>query len=1429
MPVRKYQKKNQERRVIDFNLRSNEPRANIPQYDYSPPSSPSLHSNEDTIFENRSFVVEIREIEHRRASEFNIADHLYQMSVLPKNRSDIRLTDLFELLNECIIRALNRLRHRYNDELNRQVYATIIDNNIVNGLNAGNYNIKTPAPKIANHLLNILDSYLQSNEATLLNDSFSIQFKVLSVAHLEHMQLHSKTFRSHSYGHSEKGDTKYPFFLMNFSDKCFMHGTNCFPNLCLVLCAIFGMFKLECEELAIYLHFENIRKNLSNRYAVHRAKASLKIHEKLKQYLERGGTITGVIPDIAQLPFLSEHQFHVFDSNQGYAFVESFPPIFSYKKKPIYLCKYSENHLVLIVNYPSFCASNKKFYCFLCSKYFTSKRYFRHLCPKQKVCFACCRPLLKTDYYCNPAMEKIFCDSDLNKSDPVLCPRCNVTLYTEHCKTGHQLICNRGIFFQCCNKYLSRSGLKSTQDELISRHKCSDYVCRSCHMEESEPISISHQCKFKKQMPTKGKPNLAFFYCLLNDMSGSNCYKCQVTSDCHIHDAYGEKESSLTPAYCSIAFKKPNSDSFCAQSFFQDPGVNCANKPFPFKDNYSDFISDSNNLLVHKYKMPQLEKSVKELNMLARILKFILEQKLFNTTFLTFGSGPCQMSTIFKMLIENGLDPKVINIHNRLILIEIKQFQIKFINLSNFIPAKKISDLGDIFFPENIIHQNCIDLNYFPSQEDFFSLTDKIELQERKRKYFHSIDKKKWCFELKLQDYVHFVLQSVIKLTFGFLLETKRFQKIAFSVYEKQFDYYHPFVDSSTKNAYVFKLYQILELNDLNLYCIPNEHNGINIKTSRPENEYVSFLQYKNPDHKMIHAFSPYGQFRNKFSIPDCVDLTTATAFYFQGCFYHSHHTNCKLKKPRATKEQEEKCKTKFNEKVRKMLENCDNKIKTVTEIYGCDWSEQKKTDPEVKLFMETVYVKRPLKRLKPRDVCKGGGRFEVFCHSWTKENNPNEEFQVADIISLYPHIALVNKFPAGKFEIISCLETLQKITFCRQTSKHMLGQRELVGVAMVRIRCPNTYLPYVGIDVACNDETKRIFGTCTKCIQNQSTKPCRHALHNRDLELTLIWPEVNYIVGRLGYELIHVFEIYQWEETTFMFDRFIRLLAHFKLKYSKPSTSISEFCRQNNEQMNFKEDLKLKISDIAPDTEKRNFYKQDLNMILGKFAQKNDKTKSIIIRSQSKLTEMFYSSEIYDIFPYDKACQILISPPKKNTPNRLANCVIHAYVTGNGRISMHEEMLTLVSANCKIYSVQNDCLYFSKPINSTPIKFNDLFGCFRDEYLGKDILAFLSFGCKSSAIQYANEQNEKKVEYKARGFNLTSAITDHYLSFESYQRLFNSKEQSVAIIPQVKIRNDLEKLSLKQVLSKFRFTNEFKTNRVLTDDFDSLPYGYIK
>ncbi len=87
--------------------------------------------------------------------------------------------------------------------MHHQVYVTLIEKNLLKGLNSGNYNINTPSYIIANRILSMLYNYLKSYQTLRLNPSFKIQIKVLSVSHMAHRRLMQA--RNRRYGKSRYG------------------------------------------------------------------------------------------------------------------------------------------------------------------------------------------------------------------------------------------------------------------------------------------------------------------------------------------------------------------------------------------------------------------------------------------------------------------------------------------------------------------------------------------------------------------------------------------------------------------------------------------------------------------------------------------------------------------------------------------------------------------------------------------------------------------------------------------------------------------------------------------------------------------------------------------------------------------------------------------------------------------------------------------------------------------------------------------------------------------------------------------------------------------------------------------------------------------------------------------------------------------------
>ncbi len=149
----------------------------------------------ENIYSDRNVDVMVRAIEHQRHTRFRAEDHLYQVNIVPRRRHTLLLLSLETAIKEALTSILIRFRSYYSSNLHHQVYITIIENNIVHGLNTGNYDLNAPPGEIVNRALTILHSYLKSNQTMNLTNSFKIQIKVLSHNHTNFLQATNPRFQ----------------------------------------------------------------------------------------------------------------------------------------------------------------------------------------------------------------------------------------------------------------------------------------------------------------------------------------------------------------------------------------------------------------------------------------------------------------------------------------------------------------------------------------------------------------------------------------------------------------------------------------------------------------------------------------------------------------------------------------------------------------------------------------------------------------------------------------------------------------------------------------------------------------------------------------------------------------------------------------------------------------------------------------------------------------------------------------------------------------------------------------------------------------------------------------------------------------------------------------------------------------------------------
>ena len=432
------------------------------EYVLSPPSN---SENPETIFMNSNFEVRLKRIAHSKHSQFNYSDHLYSMTFnVRKSGKSFKLTKCFSLLNAALLRALENISGFYNKSYENQIYTTIIQHGLLNGLNSGGYSLATPPQTICNHMLNMLENFLQSNENLTFDKSFQIQFKVLSRQHVSHRILNDPKYVVHVHESEMPGNPKrdYPEYIFSFSEFCWTHLSNCFTNMCFYLAIILSIARYDFNAKSDLLTYPEIISSQSQK-----STGGCDLLHKLLRNMQseyEGISWQNMLSMISKARKL---QFHIFDADMNYSFLSSYPSQFSFGFNPIYLCFYeNRTHLTVISDYAKFCAKNKKYHCFSCSKCFKSKKSFQHRCPKMNTCFACCRPVYQITYV-RQACTTTFCDSEVAKASEIeidTCQKCNLTTKTKSCQSFHKKVCSQGAKFLCCNKFFYNSSFPNQSD-----------------------------------------------------------------------------------------------------------------------------------------------------------------------------------------------------------------------------------------------------------------------------------------------------------------------------------------------------------------------------------------------------------------------------------------------------------------------------------------------------------------------------------------------------------------------------------------------------------------------------------------------------------------------------------------------------------------------------------------------------------------------------------------------------------------------------------------------------------------------------------------------------------------------------------------------------------------------------------------------------
>ena len=292
--------------------------------------------------------------------------------------------------------------------------------------------------------------------------------------------------------------------------------------------------------------------------------------------------------------------------------------------------------------------------------------------------------------------------------------------------------------------------------------------------------------------------------------------------------------------------------------------------------------------------------------------------------------------------------------------------------------------------------------------------------------------------------------------------------------------------------------------------------------------------------------------------------------------------------------------------------------------------------------------------------------------------------------------------------------------------------------------------------------DERSVASLCSTCAEQQVLSECNHTGMDRYITGTYTSLEINYAL-KLGYKIIHIYEIWHWGKEAPIFRRFMQLLIRKKVMYSgfpaiiKSYDQKQNYCQSINANLLLPKELYLRPVDIEEDKKKRQYYKLLSCSLLGKVSQSNLFPKDLYVSHGQDFDEYFYSTkgtiEDFDLINAS-TLYLKFKPKKESAPvNRSGNCVLSAFTTAHGRKNMHQAIMKLDNAGCQVFSQEADALVFTKKKSTEmPLDIGYHIGQFSHQHT--DIKHYSTLGPKTSHTRWSNG-GQYLSELKYKGLNL--------------------------------------------------------------------------
>lgn len=497
--------------------------------------------------------------------------------------------------------------------------------------------------------------------------------------------------------------------------------------------------------------------------------------------------------------------------------------------------------------------------------------------------------------------------------------------------------------------------------------------------------------------------------------------------------------------------------------------------------------------------------------------------------------------------------------------------------------------------------------------------------------------------------------------------------------------------------------------------------------------------------------------------------------------------------------------------------------------IKECEFDAELSSNFEMSEFIKTLtHLKED--KLEIRDCYYGGRTNATKLYYKCKEG---EKIRYLDVCSLYPYVLKYFSMPVGVPKVL--------------IDQDLIGRtpENIEGIIRCKILPPKSlYHPVLPLRL----HNKLLFVLCYTCALDQNLNGCEHTDEERCFIGTYVADELR-LAMRVGYEIIEMYEAWEYKIVKYdkstnepgLFSQYI----DFFLKMKTEASGYPEWVKSEEDKSNYiknyyeNEGILLEKNKIENNPGFRTLSKALLNYLYGKFGERENKLKKIIVTRRKQVVDLVSDEgiEVHSMFDmYDDAVMFTYKNIEESDQNkRYVNVAIAAYTTAHARTVLYKYLDLLKES---VLYFDTDSIIFIERSDTPKIKTGDFLGDLTDELAeygpNAYIDTFVSGGPKNYAFKVKVGNNENDVTVcKVKGIRL-NYMNSKSVNFETIkQLLFSYVEDVTDQSNKIELRNQMILRERNNIVYSMERTYNYRINitkrrRLLCSPFETLPYGHI-